>query len=76
MAFFVSDATELSELKNAVQKGNAQECTAGTMTLLKLCKSGFDISQPDMNSCFVSYNHPQLSPWDQPVGRLRHSAAV
>ena len=84
VAFFVSDAAELSEpqrkliseLKNAVQKGNARERTAATMTLLKLCESGFDISQPDTNSCFVSYNHPQLSPRDQPVGRLRHSAAA
>ena len=49
MTSFVSDATELNvhqinligELKNAVQKGNARERTAATLTLLKLCESGW-----------------------------------
>ena len=52
MTSFVSDATELSEhqrkfiriLKRAVEKGNARERTAATMTLLKLCESGFHIT--------------------------------
>ena len=68
----VSDATELSEpqrklireLKKAIQKGNARERTAATMTILKLCESEFDIDESDANSCFVSYNHSRLSPRD------------
>ena len=85
MTSFVSDATELSvfqinligELKNDVQKGNARERTPATMTLLKLCESGFDITnEPDTNSCFISYNHPPSSAQYQPVGRLRRSAAT
>lgn len=51
MTSLVSDATELGEpqrkligeLQKAVRQGNAQERTAATMTLLKLCESGFDI---------------------------------
>lgn len=47
MESVVSDAQELNqmqrnligELKGAVQKGNARERTAATMTLLKLCES-------------------------------------
>jgi hypothetical protein len=71
MTSFVSDATELNghqikfigELKKAVQKGNSRERTAATLTLLKLCESGFGIiNEPDINSCFISYNHPPSSP--------------
>ncbi|KAF8134270.1 hypothetical protein EV363DRAFT_1098078, partial [Boletus edulis] len=51
---FGLDATQLSddqkrligELKKAVEKGNARERTAATMTLLKLCESESDINIP------------------------------
>lgn len=51
---FVLDAEELSqlqrrligELKSAVQKGNARERTAATMTLLKLCESESNFHEP------------------------------
>ena len=53
MTSFALDAAELSEqqqrligeLKKAVQKGNARERTAATMTLLKLCESGSNTNE-------------------------------
>jgi len=53
MTSFVSDATELSEphrelireLKKAVQKGSAQERTAATLTILKLCESESNLNE-------------------------------
>ena len=53
MPSFALDAQELSprhrrlieELKQAVQRGDAQERTDATMTLLKLCESEFNVNE-------------------------------
>ena len=58
MTFFVSDASELSdthrrligELKRAVGNGNAQERTAATLTILKLCESESDSNESEIRA--------------------------
>ena len=58
MLFFVSDAPELSsahrrlieELKRSVGNGDAQERTAATLTVLKLCESESDSDESEIRA--------------------------
>ena len=84
MTSFVSDATELNghqihligELKKAVQKGNARERTAATLTLLKLCESGWILlmnqTQTHVSSATIIRRHLlSINLLDVFVGQLR-----
>ena len=85
MTSFVSDATELNvhqinligELKNVVQKGNARERAAATLTLLKLCGSGsislMNQTQTHVSSAMIIRCHLlSIKLLDVFVGQLRH----
>ena len=67
----------IGELKKVVQKGNARERTAATLTLLKLCESGsillMNQTQTHVSSAMIIRCHLlSIKLLDVFVGQLRH----